>query len=176
MLSIFIAAILGFAAFVSLGLWGRRRPDAIHRDPLVGALLAEPQESLLRLVQSVLAGMGMTSSVKALGRDGVDLLAERTGALGPEKLYVRVATPRSGWVDQSEVQAAMDTARWGYQGRAILICPGEFSSAARHRAAGEALELVDGPRLVELARERAPDALPARLRRRPPLRGGRLPV
>jgi len=110
-------------------------------------------DELGRLLEALLAELGLDVQQVRARADGVDLLAVSAAPLAGGRVYVRgVACPPVGGVGPEEVRSALDAARAQGAMKALVATGGAFSEQARAAAEGTCAELVDGAALLELLR------------------------
>ena len=123
-------------------LIGRRRNAAWRCRRLTG----EEFEEYIALILGD-NGFREIELTRASGDQGVDVLAERGGLQ-----YAIQCKNYAGAVGNAAVQEAFAGAEFYGCDVAVVVCPGEFTRAARELAASTCVELWDGERLSRMMR------------------------
>ena len=123
-------------------LIGRRRNAAWRCERLTG-------EEFEEYVALILGDNGFREIelTRASGDQGVDVLAERSGLQ-----YAIQCKNYAGAVGNAAVQEAYAGAQYYGCDVAVVVCPGEFTRAARELAASTGVELWDAQRLTRMMR------------------------
>ena len=146
-----LAAALVALVLVAIGLFSRTPTHETWR-PTAGFPFALTGPQIHELARSVLTARNLrVESEEGQDEGGSWLIAgDATPVLGG-RLYARtLAGPAP--VSSAEVQSAVEFARAEGFHKVLLIAPHGFSDEARSAADETLVELVDGPRLLDLSR------------------------
>jgi restriction system protein len=106
---------------------------------------------LHELARAILASRGLhVDAEQTLGDRGSELEAHDATPVVGGRVHVR--TLPGPPTDSAEVLAALDLVKGEGLHKILLLAPNGFSDEARLAAMDSAVELVDGPRLLELSR------------------------
>jgi hypothetical protein len=160
-----IAVFVGFLLMALIGVGApsnvsERPPDAAREDSWLSKLDPEKFAKLLRLLFAELK-----FSVERSEVDGkmIDLYAIDPTPIKGGPIYVRgVLLAPSGMVGEGEVRGGLDTARAEMVRKTIVATSGRFSEDAKAAAAGNAVDLLDGPEILRLTKKHLPEVAAAR--------------
>jgi hypothetical protein len=148
---IVVAGVIFAIVIVLIALFSRTATHETYR-PTAGFPFSLGAAQLHELARAILIQRSLRiESEDTNDAGGSELIAtDPTPVLGG-RLCVRTL-PGSAPAGAAEVQSAMDQARGEGYHKVLLIAPRGFSDEARSTADESLVELVDGPRLLELSR------------------------